>query len=85
MDKEQANWGKVDRLFSTMDVILNGIRETLEPIGIDQEKEKKIREKDEKPMMVECLHRITMIHTNGSVECFRCHKMVKVIEPKRRE
>jgi len=59
-------------------VIVSG----LNPKTDEEVEKKKLKAKDEKAVVVECLHYFTLTHTNGSVECLRCHKMLKVIEPK---
>lgn len=54
MDKEQALRNKMDNLYHSIDVILEGIRSTLkESPEFDLHEEVKIKEKDEKPMVVE--------------------------------
>ncbi len=47
---------------------------------------KKLKQKDEKVEVVNCLHRGPKItHTNGSIQCLQCMKMLKVVEPKWRK
>ncbi len=55
----------------------------------DFHEEKLLREKDQvrekKVMVVTCLHRPTITHTNGDEECLRCHRMLKETKPKWKE
>ncbi len=47
----------------------------------DSQEEKKLRERDEirrgKITLFRCSHNATLTHTNGDVECFRCHRIWK--------
>lgn len=60
--------------------MLKGFKESPE---FDKEEEKKLKEKDEYPkaMVVDCLHHSKIYLTNGSVQCMRCKRMLKVVEP----
>ncbi len=68
------------------DLIANRIVELLRPDNYDSHEEKLIRKKDEvwkgEVTLVECLHHNTITLTNGSIQCLRCKRMVKIIEPK---
>lgn len=68
------------------DLIANRIIELLRPDSFDAEEEKKLRERNEirkgEITLINCLHRATITHTNGNVQCLSCKRMLKIIEPK---
>lgn len=74
-------------LLNLIGIKTDSILKMLEPLesGIDRHEEDKLKERDEKAMAVECLHHNVFTHTNGSIQCLRCKRMLKVIEPKWRK
>ena len=69
-------------LMMAIDEVAKVIVNDLNPKTDEEVEKKKLNEKDEKAMVVECLHHSTVTLTNGSIQCRRCLKMLKVIEPK---
>ena len=68
------------------DLIANRIVELLRPDSYDAEEEKKLKQADEvwkkAIVMIDCLHHNTITLTNGSIQCLKCKRMLKTIEPK---
>lgn len=68
------------------DLIAKRIIELLRPDSYDAEEEKKLKEKDEvwrgEVTLINCLHHNTITHTNESIQCLSCKRMLKEVKPK---